>query len=467
VPGPTTSSSTSASQLSLKATVHSVRWDKDPKTIPSTHQSVQHQHQQRAWYGMMTLVPETAMIYGAQTLNDVRSSLSLSNQMKNHTRGEAGDGNDAVITIGCGIERSQPSHQESLMGDSTFLAGDEASLLSSTTRRRVQHQDPSGCNNSTNFFCWMQCLEVPNADQARGYVNEGYSLYCLDPAILATTGQVSDAASPCENGWVHNANCLGSWQPTAPDVPAANIDVEPDKKDNGDDPFCYGGTSMYMDGFHLVQSTTCVIYLFQSWVLNSGGKFAAATVGTFLAAIGLEKTIQQRRRTMIWMESSARPRTRLLATAVFYGTQLSLGYLLMLVIMIYSGVLFMATVLGLVTGHVLFNARDAFFPLREGPGAASIDGKEPEHGEDSAAMEPSVIVGPSGEPSSFAKGVSSATEGHEMLPAPSSCCLGGCLSKSAYRAPSEEDPLHHDSKNGTTSRYVVPEGITPCCQHTV
>ena len=111
-------------------------------------------------------------------------------------------------------------------------------------RRRLQHQDPAACNNRTNFFCWMQCLDIPNVDEAQGYVNEGYSLYCLDPSILATTGnRVSSAAEPCLNGNVHNQNCMGSWQPTAPGVATSNISYT--STDVGEEqPFCYSGTTM-------------------------------------------------------------------------------------------------------------------------------------------------------------------------------------------------------------------------------
>ena len=44
--------------------------------------------------------------------------------------------------------------------------------------------------------------------------------------------------------------------------------------------------------------------------------------------------------------------------------------MLMLIIMIYSGVLFVAVILGLVTGHVFFNAMDAIWPIH---GSPSVD----------------------------------------------------------------------------------------------
>jgi hypothetical protein len=95
----------------------------------------------------------------------------------------------------------------------------------------------------------MQCLDVPNVEQAQGYVNEGYSLYCLDPAILATTGnRVSSAAEPCLNGFVHNQNCMGSWQPTAPNVEAADVRYTVEEQSELQQPFCYSGTTMVRAG---------------------------------------------------------------------------------------------------------------------------------------------------------------------------------------------------------------------------
>lgn len=221
--------------LRLKATVHSVRWG-TPLFTPQNGASLQ----QRSWYGMMFLVPETAMIYGTKTLKEVRSALSWqANANNNNLIME--ETNSATIALGCGI--SEPNFGAELEP----LEEDDHGAISK--RRRLQHQDPSACNNVTNFFCWMQCLDIPNANQAQGYVNEGYSLYCLDPAILTSSGnRVSEAALPCEEGWVHNANCLGSWQPTAPGVPAATVNVTADAT-NFEDPFCYSGTSMVRPSF--------------------------------------------------------------------------------------------------------------------------------------------------------------------------------------------------------------------------
>jgi len=229
-------------------------------------------------------------------------------------------------------------------------------------RRHLEQQDPSMCNNVTNFFCWMTCMDIPKVDEAELYIDAGYSLYCVDESVLDQTGNVSAAYEPCVDR--HNMACKGEWEKTVNGVPAANIDLSKNSSDVVY-PFCYGGTSMYMEGFQWVQSSTCVILLFPSWVLNTAWKYTIAVIGTFLFAIGLEKFIQQRRKVMVYMSESTK--NRLLVSAAFYGVQISIGYLLMLIIMIYSGVLFLAVILGLVTGHILFNAKDAIWPIYESP----------------------------------------------------------------------------------------------------
>lgn len=325
---------------------------------------------------------------------------------------------DNVAAMGCGVE------EPLVQGE----AGKSHVVLS--PRRRLQHvQNANACNNSTNFFCWMQCLDIPSADQAQGYVNEGYSLYCLDPAILASSGnRVSNAAAPCRVGYVHNANCQGSWQPTAPGVVSADVKVDTDAVI--DERFCYGGTSMYMDGFHWLD-TACVIYLFPEWVLTTPGALVGASIGTLIAGILLEGVIQQRRQVV----KRFRPGySRLAVSAAFYGIQLTMGYFLMLVVMTYSGPLFLCVVLGLVGGHIFFTAQDAIW---KGGKAKKTDkpGETTQH-----------------------------------------LCQGDCKKEcTGYCAALEnvEQPVHPEGECNCNSQTDdddnagVPEGGTPCCQNTL
>lgn len=259
-----------------------------------------------------------------------------------------------------------------------------------------------------------------------------------------SAGDVQAATEPCEKGFVHNAACTGSWQPTAEGV-HLTVEFEHQQHSNhsghdGDnkstssststlwdpDRFCYGGTSMYMDGFHWVHDSLCVIYLFPGWVLSTKAKLAAASVGTVVMAALLEGIIWQRRELLRTLPAGG---LRLSVGSLLYGVQLSLGYLVMLVIMTYSGVLFLCTVTGLVLGNVLFNAKDGLMASRrrENPQEESAAHGIPADGDHQ-----------------FDK------DGD--LPMKSAPC--GCEDK-AYTVESGNAPSDHD----------IPDGATPCCQH--
>jgi hypothetical protein len=384
LPSPSSSAVVSKKQAPfLKATSHSVRWadnnnnnnnDKSSSSYFMEQQQQLSQSQQRAWYGMMHLVPETAMIYGAKTLREVKQTLSLSHQKKNDYQPSSSHSDidiDTGISLGCGNVLPSSSSLLSQQDEEDYFAAGQHLLPSTNShisrRRLSDHEDPSMCNNVTNFFCWMTCMDVPKPDQAELYIDAGYSLYCVDEAVLGKTGNISAAHEPCINR--HDMACKGEWEKTVEGVPAAYINITSNPSDVVY-PFCYGGTTMYMEGFQWIQSSTCVVLLFPSLVLNSSWKFILAVIVTFLSALGLEKFIQQRRKVMAYMESGT---NRLFASALFYGIQLSIGYILMLIIMIYSFVLFIAVILGLVSGHILFNAKDAIWPIYESLNLDEID----------------------------------------------------------------------------------------------
>jgi hypothetical protein len=183
--------------------------------------------------------------------------------------------------------------------------------------------------------------------------------------------------------------------------------------------------------------------------------------------------MQQRRLTMSTMKVPGRK--RLLVSATFYCCQLTIGYMLMLVIMIYSGALFLATVLGLVLGHVLFNAKDAVYPM-----VAVDDPKGDNHKpvpvgdcqcEDGGACTCGIegVDGIALEDQHAAGGKSSAC-----------CCMDDYdddddnddAEKANTTFSSVASPNTVQTRQTTSSVTVgnnnvgadVPEGITPCCQ---
>jgi hypothetical protein len=301
---------------------------------------------------------------------------------------------DNDISIGCGASSAFPSLWSSNGGETRI------------NRRRLQMVvDASVCNNVTNFYCWMSCLSIPDVSNAAENMKDGKSLYCLDEGVLASTNNVTAAHDKCGPG-NHNDGCVGIWLPTVPDVPSQEVIVDEETIASTPMQFCYGGTSMYMDGFHWT-NPTCVIYLFPNWILSSAGLLTAASIGTIFFGILLEAVISQRRSVV---QSFPLGWKRLTVSTLFYGLQLTLGYLIMLVVMTYSGPLFMCVIFGLMGGHAIFNSGSAKAPKENKTHDLILD-------ETATDVEPKNSV--------------------------SDCCSGGY------------------------AKAEIPEGFTPCCQNTL
>merc|ERR1711862_623876 len=124
------------------------------------------------------------------------------------------------------------------------------------------------------------------------------------------------------------------------------------------DEYCYGGTSMYMDGFQW-RGVYCVIYQFPAWTLNARWKVFLACVGTILSGIFLEGIITARRQILLSKEFRKKSRNmKLYISMSIYGIQVTVGYLVMLIVMTYNIPLFICVILGLMIGHVLFQVID-------------------------------------------------------------------------------------------------------------
>ncbi len=408
----------------------------------------------RTWYGKMHLLPSSWTVganswaesekgFPAVKYGDVLPTLQLKNY-KAHVPSAPVDGCGTTV-FNSVVDVLETS------GSSPNLS----SLSRRNQRRRLQHVDsPAFCNNETNFFCWYQCLEIPNSDHTMDYLEDGYSLYCLDPAILlANDNSISDATDPCEEGYVHNSNCMGSWQPRDENVPGYDFPYfDPSSIEDSasvseyhtelEEQYCYGGTSMYMDGFHWI-GTTCVIYLFPEWVLSTPAKFAWANIGSIFFAILLEFTLFKRR-SIYAMSPGKR---RLILSALVYGIQLAMGYFIMLVIMTYSGPLFVSTIFGMMIGHCLFNAQDSLMRTLENRNKVE---KESELRTTTLATTEH----------------QNGTSGHASNPIDEDeeSDYGGCCCESSNPPHSESDVVVTEK---TKLKDSIPYGASPCCLYTL
>lgn len=267
------------------------------------------------------------------------------------------------ITFGCG----------DLDDDSVQLARNNIAVPS---RRRLQHVGgPSDCSNNDNFFCWMSCMDVPSDDQSfLSHVHSGENLYCLDPAVLAETNDLKEAVAACSDsigvaGGIHRAGCKNVWAPSEIGVPTyTSLYVNNEQKELK---YCYGSTGMYMHGFEW-ESSTCIIYLFGPLTITSRSALSLACIGTIVFGILVEFVIRKRRTVLRGMQNGIK---KILASAFLYGSQLTLSYLIMLVIMTYSGPLFISVILGLVIGHTVFHWND--FMDKNALGEVALEGSTP------------------------------------------------------------------------------------------
>jgi hypothetical protein len=136
--------------------------------------------------------------------------------------------------------------------------------------------------------------------------------------------------------------------------------------------FCAGmPMTMFMDGFHWslklkgnsvdeegrpLQSSEeqqqCLNYLFNSWLLASPKQFRGAMVFSFLLAIVMEAISAFRE----WILRTQAPSNsfRKITLVLIYALQSLLGYVIMIVAMMYSLELLFSVAAGLAVGHLLF-----------------------------------------------------------------------------------------------------------------
>ena len=128
---------------------------------------------------------------------------------------------------------------------------------------------------------------------------------------------------------------------------------------------------MLMQGFE-VHPTSCIIFLFRALTLHTTLAFAAAVVVTACLGVLAEFLTHVRRH---WLSRSPRllqrPWAYKCAMSLAFSCQLCIGYALMLIAMTYRVELFLAVMVGLTCGHVMFNMHG---PVEESIDACCVEG---------------------------------------------------------------------------------------------
>ena len=231
---------------------------------------------------------------------------------------------------------------ETITSNNSILSSNFVGCSSSKTRFLLADLTDSACGVN-EIYCWMACRSI------KGLVcHQDESIQCLN--------------SKTKEIWDNTTHCLDC----KPECYGGENSSKDDDIDNHT--ICNTKlypTNMYMDGFNGLSShIPCLVFLFQSWVLDTPFKFILASISTFAFGIIIELIIFIRREikcpssTPILIHNCTRNvsgKTQSIALIALYGVQLVFSYLLMLLAMSYSSYIFVMCMLGLIVGHYFFN----------------------------------------------------------------------------------------------------------------
>ena len=124
------------------------------------------------------------------------------------------------------------------------------------------------------------------------------------------------------------------------------------------DAFCQGPGRVMMPGFQFSFNGSCVLWLFHNALVDTPGKYAAAVIGTFILSLFFEILRAGRARFAKgqvpferFKKGSMSPLTLDVINSVTYVVQVTIAYCIMLLVMLYEAMIFIAIVLGLGTGY--------------------------------------------------------------------------------------------------------------------
>ncbi|KAF1787277.1 Ctr copper transporter [Phytophthora cactorum] len=180
--------------------------------------------------------------------------------------------------------------------------------------------------------------------------------YLVD-SVICSGATCSDATnittlSPAAQSFVADFSSASASGTTAP---SSDTTTESDTSSTSSD-FCSGQGSVMFNGFQTSIHGSCVMLLFQPWVLNSGVKYAFGFIGCFLIALLNESLVKGRevvRQRLLFHKMQCKA-----TLAVLYMIQMTIAYFAMLVVMTYETGLFVALIAGFGAGFLLFKNLD-------------------------------------------------------------------------------------------------------------
>jgi hypothetical protein len=114
-------------------------------------------------------------------------------------------------------------------------------------------------------------------------------------------------------------------------------------------------------GIAIGADAPCVMYLFPNWNADTPAKYAVCVIASFLSAVAIEAIAYLRRRFerkyLRSRDDGSVPPAEVFfyVGSLLYGIQLFFAYIVMLVVMLYETVMFIAVLVGFVCGHAFFS----------------------------------------------------------------------------------------------------------------
>ncbi|KAG7398056.1 hypothetical protein PHYBOEH_011787 [Phytophthora boehmeriae] len=308
---------------------------------------------------------------------------------------ESGYDNENYVTMAngqkiysCGMEPRSFEAYSGTLTDTSYLAANMAEFIVNQTDADAYSECANECTEcaagindpvsgdavTTDNFAYVcltngQKIYFASQDNKNSYLSSVNSepRYLVDD-VTCSGATCSDATtittlSPAAQSFVAD---LSSTTPTATtSAPASSATTDSETTSTSDD-FCTGKGSVMFNGFQTSINGSCVMLLFQPWVLNSAVKYAFGFIGCFLIALLNESLVKGREvvRQRLLQARKLRPNDKFhkmqckLMLAVLYMIQMTIAYFAMLVVMTYETGLFIALIAGFGAGFLLFKNLD-------------------------------------------------------------------------------------------------------------
>ena len=119
------------------------------------------------------------------------------------------------------------------------------------------------------------------------------------------------------------------------------------------DTFCDGTGRVMLPGFQTSFSYgQCILFLFPGFVLNTAGLYALGLLLSFCMGFSNEVFLYARKYLTCFLEG--KPKFWRLSLGFLYALHMVLAYWIMLLVMTYEALIFVALILGLGVSHAVF-----------------------------------------------------------------------------------------------------------------